>query len=71
MVDIEPLIEDEDLATVYELMQKHVKYTGSAKARKVLQAWDQMAPRFVKIFPTGLSAGLGGAEGKCGTKSWN
>ena len=51
MVDIEPLIEDEDLATVYELMQKHVKYTGSAKARKVLQAWDQMAPRFVKIFP--------------------
>ena len=51
MVDLEPLIEDEDLATVYELIQEHVKYTGSAKAQKVLQAWDEMAPRFVKIFP--------------------
>ena len=51
MVDLEPVVEEEDLASLRELIQEHFQCTGSAKAQKILQAWEEMVPRFVKIFP--------------------
>ena len=33
------------------MIERHLAYTGSARARQVLDAWDQMVPRFVKIMP--------------------
>ena len=51
MVDLEPLVEEEDRATLYGLIEEHFACTGSAKAQNVLKAWDDMLPRFVKVFP--------------------
>ena len=51
MVDLEPVVEEEDLATLRGLIQEHFDSTGSAKAEYILSDWDQMVPKFVKIFP--------------------
>ena len=51
MVDLEPVVEDEDLATLRDLVQEHFQRTKSARAQMVLEAWEEMVPRFVKIFP--------------------
>jgi glutamate synthase (ferredoxin) len=51
MVDLEPLAETEDLATVRELVEKHVFYTGSTVGRRVLERWNDMVPAFVKVMP--------------------
>ena len=51
MVDLEPVVEKEDRDALHGLIREHFKFTGSANAEKILGAWDQMLPRFVKIFP--------------------
>jgi glutamate synthase domain-containing protein 3 len=32
-------------------IEKHAAATGSERAVKMLDAWDETAPRFVKVFP--------------------
>ena len=51
MVDLEPVAEQEDVASLHSLIQEHYQYTGSAKAQEILASWDDVLPRFVKIFP--------------------
>jgi glutamate synthase (ferredoxin) len=51
MVGIEPLSDAEDIAEVRGMIERHLAHTGSARARKVLESWDQLAPRFVKVIP--------------------
>ena len=51
MVDLEPVVDEADLATLRGLIQQHLEHTGSEKAKKVLNAWEETASRFVKIFP--------------------
>jgi glutamate synthase domain-containing protein 2/glutamate synthase domain-containing protein 1/glutamate synthase domain-containing protein 3 len=50
MVDLESL-DGEDQEQVRALIDKHHRYTGSPKAKRVLEAWDKFAPLFVKVFP--------------------
>ncbi len=33
------------------LIEQHLDYTGSERARKILNLWDQYLPMFVKVFP--------------------
>jgi glutamate synthase (NADPH/NADH) large chain len=33
------------------LIDKHRRYTGSEKARRILENWPAYAPRFVKVMP--------------------
>ncbi|MEJ5200567.1 MAG: hypothetical protein WHX53_16750, partial [Anaerolineae bacterium] len=33
------------------MVQKHTYYTNSARGRYVLAHWEELAPRFVKVFP--------------------
>jgi glutamate synthase (NADPH) large chain len=42
--------EDADEARV--LVEEHLRRTGSPVARRVLDSWQQLLPRFVKVFPT-------------------
>ena len=42
---------EEEIAQVRELVERHVAYTDSALARRVLDAWEQMLPQFVKVMP--------------------
>ena len=51
MVDLEPVVDEDDVATLHNLIQEHFECTSSSKARQILQAWKEMQLRFVKIFP--------------------
>jgi glutamate synthase (ferredoxin) len=51
MVDLEPLVLDEDVEEVRDLLRRHVRYTQSAVAEKLLANWEAVQPRFVKVMP--------------------
>ncbi|MCG3175739.1 MAG: Ferredoxin-dependent glutamate synthase 1 [Candidatus Omnitrophica bacterium] len=51
MVDLEKLDKPEEIAVVRGLIEKHFKYTGSARARQVLDLWEEMAGKFVRVIP--------------------
>ena len=41
----------QDEALVVSLVQRHLKYTGSAVARALLADWQSAKAGFVKVFP--------------------
>jgi glutamate synthase (NADPH/NADH) large chain len=51
MVELEPLVDESDLYLVYGLIEDHVRLTGSAVGKKLLDNWELMVPRFVKVMP--------------------
>jgi glutamate synthase (NADPH/NADH) large chain len=51
MVGIEKLEDDEEIATVRGLIQQHAHYTGSERARAVLDGWQSLVAKFVKVMP--------------------
>jgi glutamate synthase (NADPH/NADH) large chain len=51
MIDLEPVALPADIKELQELLRRHVKYTGSPRAAKIIEAWDSALPRFVKVFP--------------------
>ncbi len=51
MVDLESLEDAEEIARVRAMIERHLQYTGSARARHVLDNWDDMMPKFVRIMP--------------------
>ena len=50
-VDLEPLVGDEDVARVRQLLERHRDLTGSPRAAWILEHWADAQPRFIKIFP--------------------
>jgi glutamate synthase (ferredoxin) len=51
MVGLETLEDAEEINDLYQMIQRHVDYTGSEKASKVLASWEEMVPKFVKVMP--------------------
>jgi glutamate synthase (ferredoxin) len=51
MVDLEPLTERDDVDLVLRLMQRHVRYTNSRLAAKMLESWESVQAAFVKVLP--------------------
>ncbi len=51
MVDLELLEDPQDLAEVRRMLARHVHYTGSRKAERILDEWPEAAAFFVKVFP--------------------
>jgi glutamate synthase (ferredoxin) len=51
MVGLEKLETPAEIAVVRAMIENHLAYTKSSRAKQVLGAWDQMAPRFVKVIP--------------------
>ena len=51
MVDLEPLDADEDQDAVRDLLRRHISYTGSEHAARILEEWVDMVPFFVKVMP--------------------
>jgi glutamate synthase (NADPH/NADH) large chain/glutamate synthase (ferredoxin) len=51
MIELEKVVTAEDKKTLRTMIESHLTYTGSRKAKAVLDAWDQMLPKFVKIMP--------------------
>jgi len=58
MVGLEKFTESEDLQTVRAMLEKHLKYTGSAAAARVLKDWNALLPKFVKVMPTDYKRAL-------------
>jgi glutamate synthase domain-containing protein 3 len=51
MVDLEPIVEEDDKKFLLGVIEKHVAYTGSEYAKQLLKDWMEMYPRFVKVMP--------------------
>jgi glutamate synthase (NADPH/NADH) large chain len=79
MVDLEPLLSESeqqgkvskelwhtgrsDEAIAKDLIERHVKYTGSKRAAEILKNWADFRPRFVKVFPKEYRRALGELAG--------
>ena len=50
-VDLEHVFDPEDQQTLKELIYRHFDATKSPRARRVLENWTAMLPKFVKVFP--------------------
>jgi glutamate synthase (NADPH/NADH) large chain len=48
-----------DDATLKGLIQSHLLYTGSDRARRVLENWTTYLPKFVKVMPLEYRRALG------------
>jgi glutamate synthase (ferredoxin) len=51
MVDVEPLVEAQDIQLVRDLIARHIAWTTSAYAARILRDWVALQPRFVKVMP--------------------
>jgi len=51
LVELEPLENLADVELVRTLVQRHVEYTGSEHAARILSTWSRSAAMFVKIMP--------------------
>jgi glutamate synthase (ferredoxin) len=51
MVSLEAFDDSEDVALVRALVERHVRATRSPRGRWVLDHWDRLRRRFVKVMP--------------------
>ena len=51
MVNLEKVQDDEDVETVKTLLTRHLQYTQSSVAEKLLADWDNTLNQFVKVMP--------------------
>jgi glutamate synthase (ferredoxin) len=73
MVELVKLDQSEEIEVVRQMIERHAEWTRSRRAKQILDLWDDMVPKFVKVLPkdykrvlTALervkSAGLSGDE---------
>ena len=51
LVDLDPVVEEEDVQQLRSLVQQHLRFTKSRLAAEVLADFDALLPKFVKVFP--------------------
>ena len=51
MVDIETLSEPEEVAAVRAMIERHLLYTRSERAKQLLDRWEKSRPPFIKVLP--------------------
>jgi glutamate synthase (ferredoxin) len=51
MVEVEALTDPAEIARVRKLVEQHLHWTDSARARQVIEDWEAMVKRFVKVIP--------------------
>jgi glutamate synthase domain-containing protein 3 len=54
MVGLEAVESEEDEALLRGMIQDHLEWTGSGSAKRVLDEWEDLLPRFVKVMPNDL-----------------
>jgi glutamate synthase domain-containing protein 3 len=50
-VDLEMVSDPGDVKTIQQLIIRHGELTGSPQAARILQNWEAMLPKFIKVFP--------------------
>jgi glutamate synthase domain-containing protein 2/glutamate synthase domain-containing protein 3 len=58
MVALEAVDEIDDMALVKRLVQRHMRYTGSGRARQLLASWATAVTQFVRVMPTDYKRAL-------------
>jgi glutamate synthase (ferredoxin) len=51
MVELEPLVKTQDIELLRKLVENHYSLTESTPAKRVLENWIAMLPKFVKVMP--------------------
>ena len=51
MVGLEKIETDQEASELRRLIERHIEFTGSEKARGILADWGQVRNRFVKVMP--------------------
>ena len=51
MVELEPIRDKEDQTLLRDMIERHVRYTGSAKGKELLDQWDRSLPKFLRVMP--------------------
>lgn len=51
MIEFESLTDAEEVNKLKEMIQKHVAYTNSSKAKATLENWEASVAKFVKVIP--------------------
>ena len=51
LIDLEDLENSDDVKAVKLLIEQHLEYTGSNKAKEVLENWSKYKEQFVKVMP--------------------
>ena len=52
MVELESVVDESDMWLVHSLIEAHVRFTGSPLGRRVMDNWEHLVARFVKVMPT-------------------
>jgi glutamate synthase (ferredoxin) len=52
MVELYPLDDLEEIELVRAMVRRHADYTKSKRSWQVLALWEQLVPRFVKVYPS-------------------
>lgn len=58
LVDVTAAMDRHDAERIRELLTRHLRYTGSARARMILDNWGAMLPKFVKVMPVEYARAL-------------
>ncbi len=51
MVELTSLVQNEEIELVKNMIFRHAEYTGSVRATEVLLCWEELLPKFVRVFP--------------------
>jgi glutamate synthase (NADPH/NADH) large chain len=51
MVELSPVLEQDDQEFIRVWLRKHVNYTGSPVAQAVLAHWHDYLPKFMRVLP--------------------
>jgi len=51
MVELSPVLEQDDQDFIRTWLQKHVDYTSSPLAQTILDHWHEYLPRFIRVLP--------------------
>ncbi|CAI5493255.1 unnamed protein product [Closterium sp. Naga37s-1] len=51
LVDLDPVVEEADVLLLRSMIQQHQRYTKSKLAGEVLAEFEELLPKFVKVFP--------------------
>jgi glutamate synthase (NADPH/NADH) large chain/glutamate synthase (ferredoxin) len=69
MVELEKVTSAEDKQLLHDMVTKHFMYTGSRKAKEVLDTWETMLPKFVKVMPVDYKRVLAERKAAAASKS--
>jgi glutamate synthase domain-containing protein 3 len=58
-VDLEPVEDAKDVDELRYWIARHAEETGSPRANWILENWDALLPKFVKVFPHEFKRVLG------------